>query len=483
MAKKKRNKKKSKAAADAAAAATVAAIVATAAGGTAAAPAEEKKVAEPVTLASPTSTMVSAKDAQGVENMSKEQREMLKLCYGIDKLKAGRGAAKAAEEKKHKFWNTQPVPAMDETTMDNSEIETKTLKDVRKEPYPLPSQFEWCDCDISDPKVVDEVYTLLCENYVEDDDNMFRFDYSKDFLQWALKPPGFFPDWHVGVRVSTGSKKLVGFITGIPAHMTVYDKSMMMAEINFLCVHKRLRSKRLAPVLIKEVTRRVNLKNMWQAVYTAGVVLPKPIAQNRYWHRSLNPKKLIEIGFSHLQPRMTMNRTVKLYKVPEKTLTPGMRPLEAKDVKAACALLVAYLSKFKIAQKYTEDEFAHWLMPRKGVIHAFVVEDPETHKITDLISFYSLPSTIIGNVKHNTLRAAYSFYNVSTKTPWVELMTDALILARQLDFDVFNALNVMENTDFLKTLKFGIGDGHLQYYVYNWQCPEMKPKEVGLVLM
>ncbi len=28
---------------------------------------------------------------------------------------------------------------------------------------------------------------------------------------------------------------------------------------------------RLAPVLIKEVTRRVNLRNIWQAVYTAGM--------------------------------------------------------------------------------------------------------------------------------------------------------------------------------------------------------------------
>lgn len=31
-----------------------------------------------------------------------------------------------------------------------------------------------------------QVYTLLKENYVEDDDNMFRFDYSIDFLRWAL---------------------------------------------------------------------------------------------------------------------------------------------------------------------------------------------------------------------------------------------------------------------------------------------------------
>lgn len=55
-----------------------------------------------------------------------------------------------------------------------------------------------------------------------------------------------------------------------------------MVEINFLCVHKRLRSKRVAPVLIKEITRRVNLEGIFQAVYTAGVLLPKPISICRY---------------------------------------------------------------------------------------------------------------------------------------------------------------------------------------------------------
>ena len=52
----------------------------------------------------------------------------------------------------------------------------------------------------------------------------------------------------------------------------------LMVEINFLCVHKKLRSKRVAPVLIKEITRRVNQENIFQAVYTAGVLLPKPVA-------------------------------------------------------------------------------------------------------------------------------------------------------------------------------------------------------------
>ena len=45
-----------------------------------------------------------------------------------------------------------------------------------------------------------ELYTLLNENYVEDDDNMFRFDYSCEFLKWALTPPGWHTDWHCAVR-------------------------------------------------------------------------------------------------------------------------------------------------------------------------------------------------------------------------------------------------------------------------------------------
>ena len=120
------------------------------------------------------------------------------------------------------------------------------------------------------------MYKLLTKNYVEDDDNMFRFDYSSEFLRWALTPPGQYPDWVVGVRVIK-NKKVVGCITGIPLHMLVITtgykyvyaflkvdgKKVKMAEINFLCVYKKLRDKRLAPVLIKEVTRRVNMRKIW----------------------------------------------------------------------------------------------------------------------------------------------------------------------------------------------------------------------------
>jgi glycylpeptide N-tetradecanoyltransferase len=90
-----------------------------------------------------------------------------------------------------------------------------------------------------------------------------------------------------------------------------------MVEINFLCVHKKLRSKRLAPVLIKEITRRVHLTGCFQAVYTAGVLLPKPVASCKYYHRSINPKKLVETNFSHLGKNMTIPRLQRIYKLPD----------------------------------------------------------------------------------------------------------------------------------------------------------------------
>lgn len=126
----------------------------------------------------------------------------------------------------------------------------------------------------------------------------------------------------------------VSFISGIPVDIHVNGESIPSVEINFLCIHKKLRSKRLAPLLIKEVTRRVNLHGIWQAAYTAGVVLPKPVATCRYWHRSINPKKLVDVGFSHLSARNTMARLVKLNRLPEKPQTPGV-PLPLTSLRLA----------------------------------------------------------------------------------------------------------------------------------------------------
>ena len=53
----------------------------------------------------------------------------------------------------------------------------------------------------------------------------------------------------------------------------------------------------------------------------------------------------------------------------------------------------------------------------------------------DFISYYTLPSTVMHHPTYKTLKAAYSFYNVSTNTPWKTLMKDALVTAKNVSIN------------------------------------------------
>jgi glycylpeptide N-tetradecanoyltransferase len=103
----------------------------------------------------------------------------------------------------HDFWDNQPVPKIGEKLNEeeyNKPIEVKGLEDVRKEPLNLPAGYNWANLNLADDKEAEELYVLLTKNYVEDDDAMFRFDYSVPFVRWALLPPGQHPEWLCAVR-------------------------------------------------------------------------------------------------------------------------------------------------------------------------------------------------------------------------------------------------------------------------------------------
>eukprot|EP00033_Pygsuia_biforma_P002499 GCRY01002769.1.p1 GENE.GCRY01002769.1~~GCRY01002769.1.p1 ORF type:complete len:506 (-),score=115.61 GCRY01002769.1:67-1473(-) len=386
---------------------------------------------------------------------------------------------------KHEFWDQEPVPKMDETPVGEKEshaIEHPKLEDIRKEPLSLPPMLEWVTCNIDDEAELKEIYTLLNLNYVEDEDEMFRFDYSPEFLLWALKPPNHRQEWHVGVRKSQ-TKELVAFISAIPGHIRIYGKEVTVVKINFLCVHKTLRDKKMAPLLIKEITRRVNLTGIWQAIYTAGIVLPRPVASCRYYHRTINTRKLVDVGFTYTTQTKTLHRLEKLNALPESTKIPGFRPLERRDCKQCCHLLKLQVSKNKLAIVYNEADFVHWMLPRDNVISSYVVQDPATQRITDFVSFYNLSSSVLGHEKHPHVKAAYCFYYAATGHPLKDLLQDAMVMAKSQGYDVFNALDLMDNATVLEDLRFGKGDGTLQYYLYNWKCPMMTSENVGVVML
>jgi glycylpeptide N-tetradecanoyltransferase len=187
--------------------------------------------------------------------------------------------------------------------------------------------------------------------------------------------PGWTPEWHVGVRVST-SRKLVAFISAVPIELRVRKKVLHASEVNFLSIHKKLRGKRLTPILIKEITRRCYLRGTWQAVYTAGVVLPKPVSTSRYFHRTIYWEKLHEIGFSPMPPHSTPQKQILKYNLPSQTAVKGLRPMEAKDIDSVLSLLRTYLERFDMAPVFTREEVEHWLLHKGGdqVVWSYVVE-------------------------------------------------------------------------------------------------------------
>ncbi|TKX20174.1 glycylpeptide N-tetradecanoyltransferase [Elsinoe australis] len=390
----------------------------------------------------------------------------------------------------HKFWATQPVVSYDavgkgdKKAFQDGPIKVIDKDRVPKTPAGLIEGFEWCVMDLLKDEELEEVRLLLSGHYVEDDEALFRFDYSGSMLKWALMAPHWRKEWHVGVRAAK-SKKLVAFISAIPVTLKVKEKEIAASEVNFMCVHKKLRAKRLAPVLITEITRRCYVEGIYQAIYTGGNLLPTPVASCRYFHRALDWEKLYTVGFSPMPHGSTKQRQIAKYKLPERTSTPGLRQMEEKDVVGVTDLLKRYLDKMQVSQSFSEEEVRHWLVDKQSdprakdrVVWTYVVE--RNGKVEDFISFYCLESTVINATGGNTsIKAAYLFY-YATETAFQNddkvlserlnaLAKDALICAKQAKFDVFNALTLLDNPLFLQKQLFGAGDGQLHYYLYNYK--------------
>jgi glycylpeptide N-tetradecanoyltransferase len=285
---------------------------------------------------------------------------------------------------------------------------------------------------------------------------MFRFRYSSAFLHWALKSPGWKKEWHVGVRVSK-SRALVATIFGVPGSIRVRRATFRAAEVNYLCINRKLRNKGLAPVLISEITRRFNMEGIFQAVYTAGVVLPSPVSSCRYYHRTLDMEKLLATGFSAVPRGTTAQRQTLRFRLPPNTSVPGVRPMEVKDIDQVKTLLAKYLERFDAGPVFSGEEIRHWALQdpnSEQVVWSYVVE--KNGKITDFFSFYCLESTILRQTTHNykTIRAAYMYYyatdvafgkdEAKVKVRLNELINDALILAKRVGF--LTSLKAVANT-------------------------------------
>jgi glycylpeptide N-tetradecanoyltransferase len=87
----------------------------------------------------------------------------------------------------NKFCITQNEPLVE----DNGEVEEGPIEvinpdQVLREPDPLFRELEWTTLDLKNENELQELYSLLTNHYVEDNDAMFRLNYPTAFLNWYV---------------------------------------------------------------------------------------------------------------------------------------------------------------------------------------------------------------------------------------------------------------------------------------------------------
>ena len=365
-------------------------------------------------------------------------------------------------------------------------------------PFPLPPGFEWSDLQLHAEADLSALHQLLRAHYVEDSAHSSRVDYSPEFLQWALTSPTAISRYHVGVRLSS-SHKLVAFIAGTRQLLRLRQHESVTLLISFLCVHAKLRRQRLAPVLIKEVTRRISVHDtVKHAVYTAGALIHQPLTHATYYHRPLNVTTLVTAGFiphpallSTPPPRTEVARTAALrrfvqrHALPDKGSLPELRLMTEEDVPAVHSLLRDYLSAFSLQPVYDEAEVRHWFLPRPRVVYSYVLYEQST--LVAFASFQDIPRlhqySTGSPLQLRTANASYHICRSQTLSK-TAVMRELLGRAKAAGFDVYSALDVMDAKDWMEADgRFLKSNGGVYYYLFNYQCPPMTPQDIALIVI
>ena len=157
------------------------------------------------------------------------------------------------------------------------------------------------------------------------------------------------------------------------------------------------------------------------------------------------------------------------------------------DVPDVCISFNKHMrASYKYHVEMSEEEIAHYLLPRHNIVYSYLVRDPNTSEVTDFMSFYANNTQIIGHDVHKIVYSGYLYYTWAKNNDLERLellVQDCLILSKQNGFDVVNMTEVMQ-FDHLKTkLNFHEADGWLNHYLFNWRAKCVPPSEVGIIML
>ena len=177
----------------------------------------------------------------------------------------------------------------------------------------------------------------------------------------------------VDSRFSSEIFNVAGTMLGhaITAKTAKLNKKLKMIEINYLCIHYKLRNKNLSPILISEITRRAFKNNIRYAFYAGGNLYPNSIVKTSYFDRLLNINKFVDIGYLGETNTLNLNKLKKRFEV-NKVQNLNLLELKEEDCLHVCNKLNEYLNKLKIKVHFELDDFKHKFLPKENLIYSFI---------------------------------------------------------------------------------------------------------------
>ena len=362
------------------------------------------------------------------------------------------------------FWKNEPV----QNDISDKDGEIMSLKPTVKL-TPLPEGLEWGQIDPDISEQIESLYQLLRDHYVSSETN--RLTYSIDFLHHHLRSPRM--DLYLSLALwETESKKLVGYICGTPMTLVVREKEIKIIETNLLCLIKSLRDKGLAPLIIKEITRRAGIIGISQSMFTGNRPQFQPVSTARYYHRIIDYTKAMKVDFC---PVVEGNK-LTLYQMyfhvqPVKN---KLRLLEPDDIPLVTYLLNKWLSQYQLYQKLDE-EYVRYMLLDNSDVDCWIFEENGN---IDIISVYYIDSTHIPT--GNSIKEAYLYYHTAHKVSVCHLF-QMLLQRLSGKVEVVNILDIMDKANIIseQSLKIVPGTGTLNYYLYNWATAPISSAENG----
>lgn len=379
------------------------------------------------------------------------------------------------------FWDVQPVDVCNiDNPLPGKILDTNEVNE-RISPF---TGFSFKSMDKNNNEDLEEITNFIQDNYVEDAGNTARLHYKRDFFKWFLSSD---PKWNLAI-VSDIDQSIVGFIAAVKKNVKLVNENVDIAEINFLCVQKSFRHRRIAPLLINEITTRVNESGLFTAIHTSSAPLPHvPFFTATYYHKYFNVTNLHNSGYIHL-PNLKKGIQVLQHKSSVSSYEPGdkrlvVRPLHKKERELENDIsfilkLQSQENNVAVSENWNRETIHSML--NQTFLDLFIVEQIDPIECSRKpVGFISTFNTDYLMLKSRTLVKQSQLYYTFGET--CQAMESVFSILQKGGTDLFTVLSGGANQKLIKNYKFLSGTGKLHYYMFNYRLSPLHAEQVRYI--